>query len=142
MLIMNIKPRMAFVKPSGRFYIWFFNLVSNPKFDTFFMATIIAMTLSMMTTYAGESQTVKTIHEWLHMVFTGLFMVEAVAKLIAYKWQYFKSNWNMFDFLLVILSIVSYKTNYFLSGDFGQASSMVIRTLKVGRLIKLIQGMR
>lgn len=72
------------------------------------MGAIVAMTFSMMAVYAGESDQIHGIHILLQKVFTGLFMIEAVAKLTAYRFKYFKSGWNKFDFLLVILSTVSY----------------------------------
>ena len=34
-----------------------------------------------------------------------IFLIEALLKLIAFKLKYFKSGWNIFDFLLVVLSL-------------------------------------
>ena len=37
-------------------------------------------------------------------VFTGIFGLEAILKLLAMSRYYFKSGWNVFDFVIVLLS--------------------------------------
>ena len=39
-------------------------------------------------------------------MFTGIFVLEAILKVIALKQHYFKKAWNVFDFIIVISSIV------------------------------------
>ena len=39
-------------------------------------------------------------------VFTAIFAAEALAKLLAMSKRYFKSPWNVFDFVIVVLSFV------------------------------------
>jgi len=35
----------------------------------------------------------------LNSIFLGIFTLEAILKLIAFKWRYFRANWNTFDLL-------------------------------------------
>lgn len=39
-------------------------------------------------------------------IFTGIFAVEAALKLLALRLHYFKRFWNVFDFVVLILSLV------------------------------------
>ncbi|KFP52282.1 Voltage-dependent L-type calcium channel subunit alpha-1C, partial [Cathartes aura] len=55
----------------------------------------------------GQSCMFKEAMNILNMLFTGLFTVEMVLKLIAFKPKgYFSDPWNVFDFLIVIGSII------------------------------------
>ena len=63
------------------------------------------------------------VHMWLisldcclrlsNFIFTGIFVLEAVVKIIALRTHYFKKAWNVFDFIIVISSLVGmeFKTN-------------------------------
>ena len=39
-------------------------------------------------------------------VFTGIFTAEAIVKLIALRQHYFKKAWNVFDFIIVVSSLI------------------------------------
>ena len=39
-------------------------------------------------------------------IFTAIFVMEAILKLIAYGFSYFQTMWNKFDFFIVITSII------------------------------------
>ena len=39
-------------------------------------------------------------------VFTGIFTAEAIVKLIALRQHYFKKAWNVFDFIIVVSSVI------------------------------------
>eukprot|EP00759_Apiculatamorpha_spiralis_P035734 PhF_6_TR36315/c0_g1_i1/m.53109/K04857/CACNA1S; voltage-dependent calcium channel L type alpha-1S len=68
-----------------------------------------------------------------NIVFTIIFGLEAVIKLLAFgPRMYFEDNWNKFDFFVVLATII---------GQFiGLGSSAsVVRLLRVGRLLRLIR---
>ena len=55
------------------------------------------------------------LSRFLNYIFTGIFIVEAVIRLIAMRFDYFKLGWNVFDFTIVVFSIVGeYCHCYFL----------------------------
>ena len=39
-------------------------------------------------------------------IFTAIFFVEATIKLYVYRWAYFKTAWNKFDFFVVASSLI------------------------------------
>ena len=67
----------------------------------------------------------------VHNVILGLFIVEAIIKLIALSpkpWNYFKDGWNVFDFSLIVLSLLP------ISSEFAMLSR-IFRLLRVLRLV-------
>lgn len=43
---------------------------------------------------------------YINLIFIVIFTAECVLKLIALRYYYFSVGWNVFDFVVVILSIV------------------------------------
>lgn len=44
--------------------------------------------------------------EYINLIFTMVFVVEAIIKIIGLRWHYFRRAWNVFDFVVVALSVV------------------------------------
>lgn len=42
----------------------------------------------------------------INYIFTAVFTIEMILKLIAFRLTYFRANWNKFDFVVVISSWV------------------------------------
>ena len=70
--------------------------------------------------------------EILDMICLGIFIIEMLLKMIAYKFVgYFKSAWNWFDFIIIITSVLS-----------GLAVLSSIRILRVFRVFRSLKGLR
>ena len=41
-----------------------------------------------------------------NLIFTIIFLLEAILKLLVYGWAYFRTGWNKFDFFVVVSSIM------------------------------------
>ncbi len=58
----------------------------------------------------GEStlytQIFAQIFPLLLQVFIVIFTIECVMKVIGLRWYYFKQPWNVFDFVVVVFSLV------------------------------------
>ena len=63
-----------------------------------------------------------------------IFVLELLAKLFAYGWRFFKSGWNIFDFIIVTIALVP------ASGDLSVLRSL--RILRGLRLITVVPSMR
>lgn len=44
--------------------------------------------------------------EYINLIFTMVFVVEAIIKIIGLRWHYFRRAWNVFDFVVVALSVL------------------------------------
>ena len=83
-----------------------FDITTNQKFDIAIMVIIILNMLTMMFEYYGMSQEMKDILGYFNYIFIAIFTGECVLKLIGLRWYYFKIPWNVFDFVVVVLSIL------------------------------------
>lgn len=50
----------------------------------------------------NEPEELPGILEIINYAFAGIFTLEAIIKLFAYRCAYFKDGWNIFDFIIVI----------------------------------------
>ena len=83
-----------------------FDLTTNTKFD---MAIMLFIGLNMMVMAMDHYQmepTFDLVLERLNVFFIAIFTTECVLKLFAFRWYYFKEPWNVFDFVVVSLSIL------------------------------------
>ena len=58
-------------------------------------------------TWYDKPQNLNNILDIINYVFAGIFTVEAIVKLIAYSYHYFKDGWNVFDFTIVVGTLIS-----------------------------------
>ena len=77
----------------------------------------------------------------LNYIFTVIYTLEFVIKLVAFKRDYFKEGWNVFDFVIVIsawMGIIALEVFHI---DVG-AISTIIRSFRIARIIKIIRRMK
>lgn len=72
----------------------------------------------------------------INLIFTVVFMIEAVLKIVAFGlWGYFSKKWNVFDFIVVITSIAEIIVGWVL----GYPTFLnVLRTVRILRVFELI----
>ena len=56
----------------------------------------------MTVTWASMQEDTHMTIETINHVFSVLFVVEIAMKLIVFKCRFFKDNWNIFDFFIVV----------------------------------------
>ncbi|KAJ8363179.1 hypothetical protein SKAU_G00120100 [Synaphobranchus kaupii] len=134
----NAKPltrHMPQNKQSFQYRMWQF--VVSPPFEYTIMAMIALNTIVLMMKYDGASKAYEDVLKNLNIVFTSLFSMECVLKIIAFGvLNYFKDAWNVFDFVTVLGSItdilVTELGNNFINLSF-------LRLFRAARLIKLLR---
>lgn len=76
--------------------------------------------------------------DYINYGFATIFGVEAVLKLYSLGFSlYFRDGGNVFDFIIVITSVISSVVSLTLKVDFG-ASTTFIRALRMSRIFKFI----
>ena len=83
-----------------------FDVTTNKKFDMIIMLFIAMNMIIMSLDQYKQNQTYSLILERLNLFFIVIFTTECLLKIFALRWHYFKEPWNMFDFVVVILSIL------------------------------------
>ena len=90
--------------PTNRIRKKFHDLVSSKEFDLVIMFFIALNMFQMCLGYEGIDSTLEHLLVLSNHVFSLVFLLEAIFKLIAYGWSYFRNNQNRFDFFVVISS--------------------------------------
>ena len=107
---------------------WLRRLLESVGFQRFIIGLICfnAATLGLETSRAAMA----AAGDWLvaiDRVILGVFVAEIVAKLVVYRWRFFRSGWNLFDFVIVGISLVP------ASGNLS-----VLRALRILRVLRLL----
>lgn len=62
--------------------------------------------LTMTMDHYHQAQEFSDVLDWLNMIFIAIFSSECMLKVFALRYHYFVEPWNLFDFVVVILSIL------------------------------------
>ncbi|XP_072298967.1 sodium channel protein type 4 subunit alpha B [Eucyclogobius newberryi] len=135
------KPQKPVPRPENRFQGLVFDLVTQQVFDVTIMVLICLNMVTMMVETDEQSAEKEEILYWVNLVFIVLFTGECSLKIIALRHHYFSVGWNIFDFVVVILSVVGLLLadiieKYFVSPTLFR----VIRLARIGRILRLIRG--
>ncbi|XP_053346516.1 sodium channel protein type 4 subunit alpha B [Clarias gariepinus] len=135
------KPQKPIPRPQNCFQGFIFDLVTKQFFDILIMGLICLNMITMMVETDDQSAEFEEILYMVNLVFIVLFTGECVLKLIALRQYFFHVGWNIFDFIVVILSIVGLVLadvieKYFVSPTLFR----VIRLARIGRVLRLIRG--
>lgn len=84
-----------------------FDLVTSQVFDIIIIILIFLNMLSMMAESNDQPEATKIILERLNLAFVVIFTIECLIKILALRQYYFTIGWNLFDCVIVVLSIVS-----------------------------------
>ncbi|XP_041091581.1 calcium channel, voltage-dependent, P/Q type, alpha 1A subunit, b [Polyodon spathula] len=91
-------------KQSFQYRMWQF--VVSPPFEYTIMAMIALNTIVLMMKFYGATLAYEAVLKNLNIVFTALFSMECILKIIAFGvLNYFRDAWNIFDFVTVMGSV-------------------------------------
>ncbi|KYO36616.1 hypothetical protein Y1Q_0024310 [Alligator mississippiensis] len=125
-------------KNQYQYKVWY--VVNSTYFEYLMFVLILLNTICLAMQHYGQSCMFKEAMNILNMLFTGLFTVEMVLKLIAFKPKhYFCDAWNTFDALIVVGSIVDIAiTEVNNAEENSRISITFFRLFRVMRLVKLL----
>ncbi|XP_062930030.1 probable voltage-dependent N-type calcium channel subunit alpha-1B isoform X1 [Mobula hypostoma] len=122
-------------KQTFQYKMWRF--VVSPPFEYFIMAMIALNTIVLMMKFHNAPDPYDRMLQYLNILFTSLFSMECVLKLIAFGiLNYFRDAWNVFDFVTVLGSITDILVTE-LADNFINLS--FLRLFRAARLIKLLR---
>ncbi|XP_053261779.1 voltage-dependent L-type calcium channel subunit alpha-1C isoform X13 [Podarcis raffonei] len=115
-------------KNQYQYKVWY--VVNSTYFEYLMFILILLNTICLAMQHYGQSCIFKEAMNILNMLFTGLFTVEMVLKLIAFKPKgYFSDPWNVFDFLIVIGSIIDVilsETNHYFCDAWNTFDALIV----------------
>uniref|UniRef100_A0A8C2CNC7 Sodium channel protein n=1 Tax=Cyprinus carpio TaxID=7962 RepID=A0A8C2CNC7_CYPCA len=135
------KPQKPIPRPKNKIQGFIFDLVTRQAFDIVIMVLIWLNMVTMMVETDDQSQEMSNVLYYINVAFIAVFTSECVLKMIALRQYFFTVGWNVFDFIVVILSIVGMFLaevikKYFVSPTLFR----VIRLARIGRVLRLIRG--
>ncbi|XP_035892745.1 voltage-dependent T-type calcium channel subunit alpha-1G isoform X4 [Anopheles stephensi] len=116
-------------------------LVDHKYFQQGILLAILINTLSMGIEYHDQPAELTAIVETSNIVFSAIFAVEMILKVIAEgPFRYVANGFNVFDGVIVILSVVELAQAYLGEGQ-GSSGLSVLRTFRLLRILKLVRFM-
>uniref|UniRef100_A0A1I8I3D7 Voltage-dependent L-type calcium channel subunit alpha n=1 Tax=Macrostomum lignano TaxID=282301 RepID=A0A1I8I3D7_9PLAT len=119
-----------------RYKIWWF--VTSTPFEYGIFVLIMLNTIALAMKFEGQPDAYSLALDYLNMIFTAIFTIEFVLKLIAFSFRnYFSDVWNVFDFIIVLGSYIDIITGKLTAGK-TTISINFFRLFRAMRLVKLL----
>lgn len=109
----------------------FAEFVAGVFFRNLIIVVIIlsAALMGFQTTDVAQRPSVAPVVFWLDWLITGIFVVELVCKLIVFRGKFFEDGWNIFDLIIVLISLLP-----------ATQGLKVVRTLRILRVLRLLSA--
>uniref|UniRef100_A0A5G2R4Z7 Voltage-dependent L-type calcium channel subunit alpha n=1 Tax=Sus scrofa TaxID=9823 RepID=A0A5G2R4Z7_PIG len=137
---LKARPLRCYIpKNPYQYQVWY--VVTSSYFEYLMFALIMLNTICLGMQHYNQSEQMDHISDILNVAFTIIFTLEMILKLMAFKARgYFGDPWNVFDFLIVIGSIIDVILSEIdVSTEWSaRISSAFFRLFRVMRLIKLL----
>ncbi|XP_069956886.1 muscle calcium channel subunit alpha-1 isoform X15 [Cherax quadricarinatus] len=134
---LKAKPVRRYI-PKNRFQykIWWF--VTSQPFEYAIFVLIMLNTVSLAMKFRGEPEIYTHALDILNLIFTAVFALEFVLKIMAFRFKYyFGDAWNVFDFVIVLGSFIDIVYSEVNPGS-NLFSINFFRLFRVMRLVKLL----
>uniref|UniRef100_A0AAQ4S0F0 Sodium channel protein n=1 Tax=Gasterosteus aculeatus aculeatus TaxID=481459 RepID=A0AAQ4S0F0_GASAC len=135
------KPQKPIPRPSNKIQGHIFDFTTKQAFEIIIMVLIwLNMVAMMVETDDQSAETTEVLHK-INIFFIIIFTGECLLKMISLRHYFFTNGWNVFDFIVVVLSIIGmFLANliekYFVSPTLFR----VIRLARIGRVLRLIKS--
>uniref|UniRef100_A0A7N6FIF8 Sodium channel protein n=1 Tax=Anabas testudineus TaxID=64144 RepID=A0A7N6FIF8_ANATE len=135
------KPQKPIPRPTNLIQGMVFDFISQQFFDIFIMVLICLNMVTMMVETDNQSPEKEDFLFKVNVAFIVVFTGECVLKLFALRQYFFTNGWNIFDFVVVILSIAGTMLSDLIEKYFVSPTLFrVIRLARIGRILRLIKG--
>lgn len=157
------KPQKVIKRPLNQFLAMFYDLSNSRRFEIAIFVLIFLNMLTMGIEHYNQPHAIFFILEVSNAFFTTVFglgtyksarkmfnfrndynfiyyFAEAIVKMIGLRYHYFTVPWNMFDFLLVLASILGIlMEDIMIDLPVSPTLLRVVRVFRIGRILRLIK---
>ncbi|KAG6458492.1 hypothetical protein O3G_MSEX010892 [Manduca sexta] len=135
------KPQKVIKRPRNQFLAMFYDLSNSRRFEIAIFVLIFLNMLTMGIEHYDQPHSVFFILEVSNAFFTTVFGLEAIVKIIGLRYHYFTVPWNVFDFLLVLASILGIvMEDIMIDLPISPTLLRVVRVFRIGRILRLIKA--
>ena len=104
--------------------------------DKIMLALVVINTITI---FVGGYGHAPRVFLWIDSLFTLLFLFEVIVKIRAYGWKnYWKENWNKFDFIITLVAIPSL-INLFTETGLATNVLLSLRSLRIFKSFRLLK---
>lgn len=133
------KPQLKINTTGFAFRDFMIKIATSEKFDSFIMFMILGNTFVLTLKWYAMSEFASYTTGVFNIIFSIIFTIEAIIKLIAMRWNYFKEAWNQFDFIVVVgtwlvIAVMEMKMPIDLT-----ILGTILRTLRIGRVFRIVK---
>ena len=106
-------------------------LVDHPRFQHFIVALIVinSILIGLETSHTIMDK-FGAIIDQIDLIILGVFIVEILLKVFAYRLGFFKNAWNLFDLAVILISVLPAANSF-----------TVFRALRILRTLRLLKNM-
>ena len=104
--------------------------------DKIMLALVVINTITI---FIGGYGRAARVFFWIDALFTLLFLIEVLVKIRTYGWKnYWRDNWNKFDFIITLIAVPSLLNIFF---ETGVATSVILslRSLRIFKSFRLLK---
>nr|XP_029489055.1 sodium channel protein type 2 subunit alpha-like isoform X1 [Oncorhynchus nerka] len=135
------KPQKPIPRPVNKFQGFVFDFITKQAFDIVIMILICLNMVTMMVETDDQENDIRKILYNINLVFIVMFTGECILKMISLRQYYFTIGWNVFDFIVVILSIIGMFLSEVIEKYLVSPTLFrVIRLARIGRILRLIKS--
>uniref|UniRef100_A0A1I8GVU8 Voltage-dependent L-type calcium channel subunit alpha n=1 Tax=Macrostomum lignano TaxID=282301 RepID=A0A1I8GVU8_9PLAT len=119
-----------------QYKIWWF--VTSTPFEYGIFLLIMLNTIALAMKFEGQPETYSSVLDYFNMLFTAIFTIEFILKLVAFSFRnYFSDLWNVLDFVIVLGSYIDIISSKIVSSK-ATISISFFRLFRAMRLVKLL----
>ncbi|KAK6643713.1 hypothetical protein RUM43_005223 [Polyplax serrata] len=135
------KPQKVIRRPLNQFLAMFYDLSNSRRFEIAIFILIFLNMVTMAIEHYDQPHAIFFVLEVSNAFFTTVFGLEALVKIVGLRHHYFTVPWNVFDFLLVLASILGILMEDIMI-DFPVSPTLlrVVRVFRIGRILRLIKA--
>ncbi|GBP17479.1 Sodium channel protein 60E [Eumeta japonica] len=135
------KPQKVIKRPRNQILAMFYDLSNSRRFEIAIFVLIFLNMLTMGIEHYDQPHSVFFILEVSNAFFTTVFGLEAIVKIVGLRYHYFTVPWNVFDFLLVLASILGIlMEDIMIDLPISPTLLRVVRVFRIGRILRLIKA--
>ncbi|CAH0713199.1 unnamed protein product, partial [Brenthis ino] len=135
------KPQKVIKRPRNQFLAMFYDLSNSRRFEIAIFVLIFLNMLTMGIEHYDQPHSVFFVLEVSNAFFTTVFGLEAIVKIVGLRYHYFTVPWNVFDFLLVLASILGIvMEDIMIDLPISPTLLRVVRVFRIGRILRLIKA--
>ncbi|XP_023557966.1 sodium channel protein type 11 subunit alpha [Octodon degus] len=139
------KPLKPIPRPLNKCQGLVFDLVTHQLFDVFIIGLIVLNMICMMAETRDQLPSTTVVLEHINTAFVIIFTVECLIKIFALRQYYFTNGWNLFDCVVVLLSIISTVVTLLentVAMPFPPTLLRIVRLARIGRILRLVRAAR